>query len=227
MKCTCEDCSLRHAFFHALEGESVAYYCTSKKEIAYPAGTRVVSQGDPIEHFIYLQSGLVKLERTNTATGINQIISFSRPKDFITLMDLFGEENYSYSVTTLEESVFCLFNLEEIRELIKTNASFGHKIVEIIGHESNKIINSLLMIIEKRLYGKVAYILLYFADKIFFSDEYDLPISRKDIAEHLGLSIETVIRTLSEFRKDDLIKVYGKRIEIIDKEGLRKVFENN
>lgn len=227
MKCTCEECNLSQAFFHALLPESVESYCASKSEIKYPAKIQVIKQGEPIKHFIYLQSGLVKLERKNIKTGINQIISFNRPKDYITLMDIFGESHYSYSITTLEESTFCIFHLDDIKDLIQKNAAFGHRIIEIIGHETNRVINNLLMIIEKRFYGKVAYLLLFFADHIYMSDQYELHISRKEMAEHLGLSIETIIRTISEFRKDKLINVYGKRIEIIDKEGLKKVFENN
>ena len=227
MKCTCENCSLSQAFFRALNPESVGYYCSSKTETVYPPKTRVIKQGDKIEHFIYLRKGLVKLERLNEATGVNQIISFNRPMDFISLMDIFGEEKYSYSITTLEESHFCTFDLNSIKELIKTNGEFGQQIIEIIGHGTNQIINNLLMVVEKRFYGKVAYLLLYFAEDIYNSCEFDLPISRKEMAEHLGLSVETIIRTMSEFRKDKLIKVYGKRVEIIDKEALRLVYENN
>lgn len=227
MKCTCEDCSLSQAFFNALDPESVIPYCASKIELTFPPKTKVIHQGDGVDKFIYLRTGLVKLERKNVDTGINQIISFNRPMDFISLLDIFGQSTYSYSITTLEESVFCVFDLAEMQELIKTNASFGHKIIEIISHGNNMIINNLLMIIEKRFYGKVAYLLLYFANEIYNSDQYELPISRKEMAEHLGLSVETIIRTLSEFRKDKLIKVYGKVIEIVDKEGLKKVFMNN
>jgi len=227
MKCTCEDCSLSVAFFNALNPESVIPYCSSKKELSVPAKTKVIKQGDKIEHFIYLRTGLVKLERKDLTTGVNQIISFNRPKDFISLMDIFGETHYSYSISTLEESTFCIFDLENIRKLIETNAVFGHKIIEIIAHGTNQIINNLLMVIEKRFYGKVAYLLLYFSEEIYYSDQFDLPISRKEMSEHLGLSVETIIRTLSEFRKDKLIKVFGKGIEIIDKEGLRRVYENN
>ena len=193
----------------------------------FPPRTRVIRQGDEVKHFIYLRSGLVKLERKNPDTGTNQIISFNRPMDFISMMDIFGEDRYSYSIVTLEKSEFCLFNLADIRDLILTNAQFGHQIIQIIGHSTNLIINNLLMILEKRLYGKVAYLLLFFADEIYKSDRFELPISRKEMAEHLGLSIETVIRTLSEFRKDQLINVYGKRIEILDKARLNQMFQNN
>lgn len=227
MKCTCENCSLSDAFFHTLNPESVNYYCSSKLELTYPPRSTVIRQGDNIDKFIYLRTGLVKLERKNVETGVNQIISFNRPMDFISLMDIFGEKHYSYSITTLEECTFCIFDINEIKKLIDTNGEFGHKIIEIISQGTNQIINNLLMVVEKRFYGKVAWLLLYFADEIYNSDQFELPVSRKEMAEHLGLSVETVIRTLSTFRKDNLIKVFGKVIEIVDKQGLKKVFENN
>ena len=50
-----------------------------------------------------------------------------------------------------------------------------------------------------------------------------MPVSRKEIAEYIGMTTENVIRTLSEFRHDGLIKIYGKLIEIIDKKMLERV----
>jgi len=88
---------------------------------------------------------------------------------------------------------------------------------------SDKIIIESMEIRQRNLRGRVAYILLYFADKIFNSNEFELPISRKEIAEYIGMTTENVIRALSEFRKDKLIKIYGKLIEISDKKMLERV----
>ena len=81
--------------------------------------------------------------------------------------------------------------------------------------------------ISKSMYGKVASVLLFFQEKIYFTYGFDLPVSRKEIAQYTGLSIETVIRVISEFRRDGLIKVYGKRIEIIDKDSLVSIYEHS
>jgi len=227
MKCTCEDCSLNKAFFGSLQAESVQKYCSSKKELVFPPKTKIIRQGDIIDRFIYLRTGLVKLERINEGTNQNQIISFNTPFDFISIMDIFGEERYSYSITTLTESTFCVFELEDIKELILVNGKFALSIIEIQGNGMKKIINNLLVVIEKRLYGKVAFLLLYFADKVFSSDQFELPVSRKEMSEHLGLSTETIIRTLSEFRADKVIKVFGKTIEILDRDKLRYIADNH
>ena len=45
---------------------------------------------------------------------------------------------------------------------------------------------------------------------------FDLPVSRKEIADYIGMSTANVIRTLSDFKKDGIIKVFGKTIEIVD-----------
>jgi len=64
-------------------------------------------------------------------------------------------------------------------------------------------------------------------EEIYFSPAFELPISRKEIAQYTGLTIETVIRVISSFRRDRLIKVYGKQIEIIDKDALVAIFEHS
>jgi CRP/FNR family transcriptional regulator len=66
----------------------------------------------------------------------------------------------------------------------------------------------------------VAYVLLYFTREIYNSRIFDLPVSRKEIADYIGMSSANVIRTLSDFKKDGIIKVFGKTIEIANIEKL-------
>ncbi|MFC2087723.1 Crp/Fnr family transcriptional regulator [Bacteroidota bacterium] len=88
---------------------------------------------------------------------------------------------------------------------------------------SKRLISESFEIKKRHLRGRIAYILLIFANEIYFKDEFELPVSRKEIAEFIGITTENVIRTLSEFRKDNLIKIYGKLIKIIDKERLKRI----
>ena len=73
---------------------------------------------------------------------------------------------------------------------------------------------------QKNLAGRVAYVLLYFTREIYNSRVFDLPVSRKEIADFIGMSSANVIRTMSDFKKDGLIKVFGKTIEIDNIEKL-------
>ncbi len=75
-------------------------------------------------HFKYLKSGLVKLYR-RTTTGEEQVITITRPFEFVSNMSIFSEERYQYSVSALEDSVVCLVKLEFIKDLFMKNGGFA------------------------------------------------------------------------------------------------------
>lgn len=227
MICNCQNCEINTIFFESLKDPNeLEKYCIAKTEIAIPAGKRFIKQGDKIARFKYLKEGLIKLHRKNKSGG-EQIISFGKPMDFVSIQNVFSKNKYSYSVTALEDSTICVFDLSTIKELIKTNGIFANKIIETTNRASNRILSNSLDMISKSMYGKVASVILFFQEEVYFTYGFELPVSRKEIAQYTGLSIETVIRVISEFRRDGLIKVYGKRIEIIDKEGLVSIFEHS
>jgi len=225
--CSCANCHIKTIFFESLldKGE-LETYCNAHSEIVIPAGETIIKEGDDIKSFKYLYEGLIKIHRTNQ-DGTEQIISIGKPMDFVSIHNIFSGEKYNYSVTALEDSKVCRFDLPAIKDLIKANGVFAQKIIETTNAASNQILTNSLNLISKSMYGKVASVLLFFLKNVYFSPEYDLPISRKEIAQYTGLTIETVIRVISSFRRDGLIKVYGKRIEIIDKDGLEAIFEHS
>ena len=81
---------------------------------------------------------------------------------------------------------------------------------------NDKIITQTLDIRQRNLIGRVAFILLYFVKEIYGTRVFDLPVSRKEIADFIGMSTANVIRTMSDFKREGIIKVFGKTIEIVD-----------
>ena len=224
MKCDCDNCHLKTIFFSTISNERVEGYCASRIERNLKAKEMIIRQGKPINEFIYLKEGLVKLYR-ETPTG-NQIISIGKPLDFVSLLSVFADEKYSYSVSALQDSVVCVLELTEIKKLILQNGLFAFSIIKTMNKATDRILFNYLDINQKRLFGRVASVLLEFAD-IYKSDSFDLPISRKEMAQLVGMSIENVIRTISDLRKDNIIKVYGKNIEIINRPRLVQVYNHN
>ncbi len=226
MNCSCQNCSVKNIFYESLMGDDLQDFCDARMEVVIPAGKKFIKQGDEIGTFKYLKDGLIKLHRTNTS-GKEQIISFGKPMDFVSIHNIFSETHYTYSVTAIQKSTICTFDMCLIMDLIRSNGTFAERIIKITSIASNRILSNSLNMIGKSMFGKVASVLLFFHEKVFFTYGFDLPISRKEIAQYTGLSIETVIRVISEFRRDGLLKVFGKRIEIIDKEGLVQIHENS
>ena len=221
-KCDCEKCDVKEMFYKNVEAQYIEIVCNTKIEKVFKKGDMIIEEGKPIESFIYLKSGLVKLYKQGEDEK-GQIIIIAKPFDFVNLLSVFSNTNYNYSVTALEDSVTCHLDLDHIKNMIRTNGEFALSVMKKISKVSDTIILESLTIRKKNIHGRVAYILLFFADQIYEDKYFELPLNRREIAEFIGKTTENVIRTLSEFRRDGLIKIFGKSIEIIDKEKLQQV----
>jgi CRP/FNR family transcriptional regulator len=213
--CSCENCEFREVVFSTLDEEKVMELCRFKEEHACPKGEIINHEGEKITDFKYLKSGLVKLFR-RTSDGDEQVITITRPFEFVSNLSIFSEDKYKYSVSALEDSVVCSVRLDFIRELFLKNGDFAISLMTRISKINDKIISKTLDIRLKNLAGRVAFVLLYFTNDIYKSRVFDLPVSLKEIADYIGMSSANVIRTLSDFKRDGIIKVFGIMIEVVD-----------
>jgi CRP-like cAMP-binding protein len=213
--CVCASCEFREIVFQFLDQDKIMELCSNKEEISFTKGEIINREGEKITNFKYLKSGLVKLFKT-TSNGDEQVIIITRPFEFVSNMSIFSEERYKYSVSALEDSVVCVVKLDFIKQLFLGNGQFALGLLAKVSKINDKIINQALDIRHKNLIGRVAYIILYFAREIYNSKIFDLPVSRKEIADYISMSTANVIRTLSDFKKDGIIKADGKTIEIVD-----------
>lgn len=220
--CDCRDCELRSLFFNNVKDREFGNICTSKYEQNFKNGDIIIQEGEGIKEFLYLKSGLVKLFKTGEGNR-DQIIKIAKPFDFVSMLSVFSDTHFRYSVSALEDSTVCYVDLDTIKNLVKTNGQFAIDLLERMSKTSDDIIKTNLEINRKNLRGRIAYVLLYFSKVIYKSNSFELPISRKEMAEFIEMTTENVIRTLSEFRKDQIIKINGKIIEIIDPERLERI----
>jgi CRP-like cAMP-binding protein len=213
--CICADCEFREIVFSYLDNSSIEELCDNKEEQFFHKGEIINHEGEKINNFKYLKSGLVKLYR-RTSTGEEQVITITRPFEFVSNMSIFSEERYQYSVSALEDSVVCIVKLDFIKGLFFKNGGFAMGLLTKISKINDKIINQTLDLRQKNLVGRVAFVLLYFTKEIYNSRVFDLPVSRKEIADYIGMSTANVIRTLSDFKREGIIRIFGKTIEVVD-----------
>lgn len=220
--CVCVNCEFREVVFSYLDDETIDDLCNHKEEQFFHKGEIINHEGEKINSFKYLKSGLVKLFR-RTSTGEEQVITITRPFEFVSNMSIFSAERYQYSVSALEDSVVCMIKLDFIKQLFLKNGGFAMGLLTKISMINDKIINQTLDIRQKNLVGRVAYVLLYFTKEIYKSRVFDLPVSRKEIADYIGMSTANVIRTMSDFKKENIIRIFGKTIEVVELEKLEVI----
>lgn len=222
--CNCEFCELKELFVDKLEGDHLDIVCSGKVERNYRQGDTILKEGTHIREFTYLKTGLVKLYRSDQS-GKEQIISIAKPMDYVSLLSVFSNKKYNYSVSALEDSVTCNLKMEDVRNMVSENGNVALNLLSKMSRVADKVILDSLQIRTKHLRGRVAFLLIFFAREVYASDEFDLPLTRKEMAEYVGMTTENVIRTLSEFRKDGILKIYGKTIQIVNMDTLRSIAE--
>ncbi|HHW59725.1 MAG: Crp/Fnr family transcriptional regulator [Bacteroidales bacterium] len=224
LRCNCEDCFINQIVSKHLAPIICDQLLKSKMEVKYSQGDTLVEEGEKINKFLYIKEGLIKVSQL-TDKKENRIISIARPHDNITLLTFFSSEKYLYTITALEDTLACTFPYRLMLDVIKSEKEFSYGFLNMISYASSKVINNFIKLSSRNLRGRLAYIILNFSDNIYKTDSFDLPLSRKEIAELIGMTVENVIRILSEFKKDGIINIDGKSIDILDKKKLQMISE--
>jgi CRP-like cAMP-binding protein len=220
--CDCFSCEFRDVAFANLSQGDIDRICGAREEKTYSKGEIINTEGEPVRDFKYLKNGLVKLFR-KSIRGDEQIIAIARPMEFVSNTNVFTEGNYRYSLSALEDSVACCIRIGLIKDLVEKNGKFALNLISVLSRTSENIISLGLEIRSRNLAGRIAYVLIYFSKEIYHSGIFDLPVSRKEIADFISMSSANVIRTFSELRRDGIIKSYGRTIEIIDMNKLEVI----
>jgi CRP/FNR family transcriptional regulator len=218
----CQICTFRELLFRSLQQDDLYKLNACKEQFVFRRGEMICREGDPIESIIYVHRGLIKLHKRVSDTQ-SQIISIAKPFDFVGLLSVFSKTEFFYSITAIEDSSVCFITKECILNEIENNGKFALDILSRMSKITDDVLESKCALSSKNLRGRIAYILLDFANNIYKSNEFELPVSRREIAELIDMRTENVIRIMSEFRKDGLIKINGHIIEIINPEMLLKI----
>ena len=218
----CKSCVYRFLLFDGLSEAEYEKVNHKRIEYKYSKSESIRKEGEEITSFLYIRSGLVKLFKTD-GNGKDHIISINKPGDFINLLTVFSDSYYAFSITALEETYICEVELDVLKELILTNGNFALKMLNRMSKIADSIIENSYEIHKKQMKGRVAYILTLLATKIYHNNTIKLPITRREIGQLISMTTENVIRTLSEFRKDEIISIENKVITILDFDRLQNI----
>jgi CRP-like cAMP-binding protein len=216
---TCQDISCAAVILKFDELEMVNL---NSLENEVKKGDVILQEGSLTSHIIYLKAGLIK-EYLRQPNGREQIIQIVKKHSYLGLSSLFGNRVNHYSYAALEDSRICYIDVNVFNSLIKENGEFAQQILISVCRESLINFNRFIKQSNKRIYGRVADAILYFAKIVFEKDSYDLPFSREEFAGLIGLSRESATRVLSKFKDEGIISIKGKSITINNLELLEQI----
>jgi CRP/FNR family transcriptional regulator len=165
--------------------------------------------------------GLVKIYIEGPDKNI--IIKILKSDNFIGLTSLFGDDTYYFSVTALKETRVCTIDRESFKNLVTQCCDFSRELSSWYCKNYNLMLSKCLNLGLRQLNGKLANILLYLNSDEFEGVDVFSYISRNDLAELSGMSMESVVRLLSEFNNDKIIEIKGKKIQIKNLKRLKEI----
>lgn len=188
---------------------------TIASEQTFVPGAQMIMEGDPAEHVFWISAGVVKVYRT-LADGRCQITGFLFPGDFLGLA---SDDDYASGAVAVGTVTVSRFARKKVEQLVAASPVVAHLLLRRTCRELNAAQDQMLLLGRKTAGEKVASFLMQVLDRTD-SDRIVLPMTRSDIADYLGLTIETVSRTLTHLREDDVIAVQRAEIRVLDRAEL-------
>lgn len=192
--------------------KTIDYY--KKKQTIY-------SEGNLPRRLFYLQKGKVKTYKTND-NGRDLTVGLYSTGDFFGYTAILEESNYKETAETIEESEVLIIAREEFDSIIKSNSNTALKFIKLLAKNVVEKEEQLLSLAYNSLRKKVAESLLTLQNKYKNETEevFSIHISREDLANIAGTATESLIRTLSDFKTENLIEIKDGKIFITNEKKL-------
>ena len=187
----------------------------------------VFSEGDPPEWFYILMAGKVKITKLSQ-DGREIIIELISPPDFFGGFAVMKGFSYPANAVAMEDSDILKISRPNLLKTIDRFPNIMYEITSSLGERIREFHDTLKNIALERVESRIAALLLKLADKIGEKSKdnsisIDMRLTKQDIAEMVGTTVETTIRVMSRFKKSGFVADDGRKIIIKDLEKLKSV----
>jgi len=221
---SCSACLLKSNAVKNLDAPELNILGNSCVVAAFKKGETIFKQNALSSNIIYLQTGLVKL--TIEGPQRTQILRLKKAPCYLGLPTAMGDKINHYSAIALEPSSACFIDIQVFKELLSINPDFSYEILIRLCKNELEQFHRCVRLVQNQIFGRVAGMLLYLSNEIYGADEFNMPLSRSEIADLVCTSRETVSRLLNNLFREGIITIRGKRVKILDEQRLEKISKN-
>ncbi len=227
VKRKCETCNHYNCFINKYCSDEWKPIITlNKTSTDYPAGATIFSEGEPVKGIYEIYSGKIKVV-SSAGTKMERILSFATVEQILGYQGLGGDMIYPVTAITLEKSQVTFIPIDIFYKAVKANPEMALYLVkfyadQLKGTETRMRQNSAMTVKEKVVVALLTIIKSFGFNKLDNSLLSFTP-TRRDIASLSDTTYETVIRVLGSLEKENLIRLEGKTIRILDLLALQKI----
>ena len=225
----CFGCAVRSSAICAvLDSDDLGHFKRSGSTVHRTAGETIFFEGDIATHVFNLTSGVMRLSKL-LPDGRRQIAGFLFPGDFLGIT---MEDEHAFTAEAITPSILCQFSRARFDAFVDTHPHLERRLYAIAAHELAATRQQVVLLGRKTAAERVAsFLLMLDARRTSSSGEVlngdiNLPMSRSDIADYLGLRIETISREISALKASRLIRLTSiQTIRFVDRERLEQLAE--
>ena len=222
----CLDCPIRHrAVCSRCDGAELDMLESMKLYRSYAAGQTIMWRGDPLDFVASVVTGVASLSKT-LEDGRTQMVGLLLPSDFIGRP---GRAHVDFDIIAITDVTLCCFRRKTFEAMIETTPHLSQRLMEIALDELDAARDWMLLLGRKTAREKIATFLEMLVRRTSVeaigsrSPDIVLPLTRDEIANYLGLTLETVSRQLNALKNDGLIRFVDRRhFKVIDLPALHE-----
>jgi CRP/FNR family transcriptional regulator len=215
----CAGCKVRDkAVCGVLDCADLTSFKSLGRTVRLSSGQVLFHEGDPVSRVFTLTTGTLKLYNL-LADGRCHVAGFVSPGDFLGIS---MDDEHVFSAEAVEASQLCWFPRTRFDGFVEDHSPMERELYRMAAHELASAHQQMMLLGRKTAIERLATFLIVLAGRAAGTSDsvgtmVQLPMSRSDIADYLGLTKETVSRVLSSFRRDHLIRLCSvHQIEILE-----------
>ncbi|MCU0340870.1 MAG: response regulator [Spirosomaceae bacterium] len=215
---------LNQFFNEAKTHDSLSKIAENRKVKLFKKKETIYSEGNYPNAIYFLKQGKIKTGRINEF-GKEYITELVKEGDFFGYLNLFDNTPYQDSAVALADSEVLIVPKEEFYALVYHNRDVAAKFIKMLSNEIQEREQRLLQLAYNSVRKRVSESLVMLANR-YQNDKtkpFAISITREDLASLVGTATETVIRTLSDFRDENLLEMKGSLITVLNYEKLSKL----
>jgi CRP/FNR family transcriptional regulator, polysaccharide utilization system transcription regulator len=223
----CEQCIVREfSSLKALNKEELLKVASCKTSYTIKKGEPIFEEGETINGVYCIKDGFCKLSKLST-NGKDQIVKLVKAGELLGQRSMVSDEPANLSAVALEDMEVCFIPKSEILGFFNKNNQFSLGLMKSICGDLKESDLHVVSMAQKTVKNRLAETLIYLQETFGKNADNTLKIqlSREELAGMTGTATESCIRILSEFNKNGLIELVGKKIAIKDLNKLKKVAE--
>jgi len=215
---SCAACPIRHrAVCARCDSDELDVLASMKSYQTFEAGQPIIWRGDNLVHCSSIVKGIASLSRS-LEDGRTQMVGLLLPSDFIGRP---GRETVDFDVTAVTDVTLCRFERRPFEKLVEDVPHIAQRVMEMALDELNAAREWMVLLGRKTAREKIATFIEMLIRRdttpLHSAQMHTLPLTREEIANFLGLTLETVSRQLSVLKKDGVLEFTDRRsFKILD-----------